>query len=367
MHIGIVHTLGGGIIAAVDERVAWLNRYGPRIRTTLIAPEKRRRRPAQSGVFFPVSAELPSTYQRDYEQAVVSELIPALLIAHAAKPFDLLDAHDGTALIGCHEICRQFDIPLMHTIHSHEILERFACGPSEELQAALRRTSTFVAVSDHIGQAHAKVLGRVPITIRNPVPRYVSQRLPRRPLSVVRAVFLGRVEAMKGFDLLLDAVEQLDRRSKLTITAIGSLEEEELAVRARTSTLSINLCGKIDVQEALYASLAEYDLLVFPSRKEACSMALLEAMGTGLAVLCSNIPPNVEIAEDAAMYHRDGDASDLAACLQKLIESPSMLDNFASNALARARRFAPEVVFEALLDIYSSAGMSAQAFVLTDK
>ena len=83
-------------------------------------------------------------------------------------------------------------------------------------------------------------------------------------------------------------------------------------------------------------------------------MALLEAMGTGLAVIASDIEPNREVAGEAAIFHRTGDASHLAQCITELLQGTSDIQYLAGQAAERACKFAPEIVFKELDAVYVS-------------
>src|SRR5207248_4687947 len=67
--------------------------------------------------------------------------------------------------------------------------------------------------------------------------------------------------------------------------------------------------GRRDDPEAL---LAATDALVMPSRREGMSMAVLEAMGRGVAVVVSDGAGNPETVGDAGLVTPAGDEAALA-------------------------------------------------------
>jgi len=74
-------------------------------------------------------------------------------------------------------------------------------------------------------------------------------------------------------------------------------------------------------------------LFILPSDLEGLSLALLEAMGTGLCVLVSDIPENRELMQDAGFTFHPGDCADLRKMLTLLIHA-----KFLRAAAGRAAR-----------------------------
>ncbi len=64
--------------------------------------------------------------------------------------------------------------------------------------------------------------------------------------------------------------------------------------------------------------------------------ALVEAMGRGACVLANDVPEHREVLGDAGAYYRRNDAADLAAALQRLIQSDSARETFGRLAAERA-------------------------------
>jgi glycosyltransferase involved in cell wall biosynthesis len=95
-----------------------------------------------------------------------------------------------------------------------------------------------------------------------------------------------------------------------------------------------------DVLTELFSSSYAY---VQPSSLEGLSLALLEALSLGSAVLASDIPENEEVLLDTGdaprgLTFRNGDAADLQQKLQSLIDHPEE----AERLRARGRAFVVE-------------------------
>jgi glycosyltransferase involved in cell wall biosynthesis len=73
-------------------------------------------------------------------------------------------------------------------------------------------------------------------------------------------------------------------------------------------------------------------MVVQPSTMEGLSIALLEALSYGRCVLLSDIPENVEVAEDCAVPFRSRDVADLRDKLQALVDDPVRVKSYESRA-----------------------------------
>jgi len=81
--------------------------------------------------------------------------------------------------------------------------------------------------------------------------------------------------------------------------------------------------------------LAAADIFILPSSREGLALALLEAMGHGLACVVSDVPGNREAVGDAGLVHPVGDVDALAAALARLASDP--IERERLGAAARAR------------------------------
>jgi glycosyltransferase involved in cell wall biosynthesis len=72
---------------------------------------------------------------------------------------------------------------------------------------------------------------------------------------------------------------------------------------------------------------------------EGLSIALLEALSYGRCVLVSDIPENMEVAEECALSFRSKDVEDLRSKLDHLIHHPEEVERYGCPG-ARAHRTA---------------------------
>jgi glycosyltransferase involved in cell wall biosynthesis len=78
-------------------------------------------------------------------------------------------------------------------------------------------------------------------------------------------------------------------------------------------------------------------LFVQPSEAEGLSIALLEAMSYGRAVLCSDIEPNKEVVTDIGMTFASRSISDLSQKLHYLLIHPEIVEIMGKELKERVR------------------------------
>ncbi|KIC45455.1 glycosyltransferase [Tateyamaria sp. ANG-S1] len=137
-------------------------------------------------------------------------------------------------------------------------------------------------------------------------------------------VFVGRLAAIKGVPLLLDALVKLkSMHADVRLTLIGDgPERQELERRADTLGLSeaVTFTGYLG-QNDVAATLKTADILVLPSFAEGVPVVLMEAMATGLPVIASRVAGVQELVEDGASGYvlPPGDVNALQVAIDKLL------------------------------------------------
>ena len=100
---------------------------------------------------------------------------------------------------------------------------------------------------------------------------------------------------------------------------------------------------------ALYRGAA---LFAFPSHYEGFGLPVLEAMASGVPVLCSTAPALVELTQDAAEHIDPENAAAWGHALQTLLEDAPRRQRLAESGRARAALFTAERMTEAMLKVF---------------
>ncbi len=138
-----------------------------------------------------------------------------------------------------------------------------------------------------------------------------------------QVIFIGRLVVWKNVSKVLEAIKFVaDKKIEVSLLIIGSgPEEEHLKNSVKTLGLkSVRFLGSLGKSET-QKKLAESEILVLFSSYEGLSHVLLEAQGSAVAVVASDIPGNKEaiINGKTGFLARSGDSQDLARKIEKLL------------------------------------------------
>ena len=228
------------------------------------------------------------------------------------------------------------------------------------LRAAHRDFDLAVAASpDNLGGLGVARTAVVPLGVdtttfhparRDPAWRAAIGAAPGQPV----ALYVGRLSAEKGLDVVLEAAPEIHRTTGTRIVLIGEghlRRRLEAAARAQPDVLRV-LPFEPD-RARLARAYSSADLFLAPCRFETFGLAALEAMASGLPVVgvaAAGIGRLLDGADWGRTY-RAGDAGDCARAVCDLVA----LDLAAAGRRARAcavARYGWERTFSELLELY---------------
>jgi len=174
------------------------------------------------------------------------------------------------------------------------------------------------------------------------------------PRNVPLALFVGEIEtSRKNLDTVLQA---LDRIPDLHLAVVGSKDKSpyprmtcKLGISDRVHFLGY----RTDVPDLMRAA----DLFVFPSRYEACSLVLLEAMASGLPIITTQTAGGAELVKDSfgKTLPDPNDEYALAEALASLTENPSLLEQMGYEARSAAKEHTWRSVSKQYLDLFEKS------------
>ena len=242
-------------------------------------------------------------------------------------------------------LARKSKIPLVTTAHIGSVsalppMTRIATSIYERTigRFVLRSSSRVIAVS-RATAAHVDGLGASQVTM---VPNGVDHDRfapPRhRAASPIEMVFVGRLIGNKGPAMALTAFSSMHHpTARLTFVGDGPSRENLERAAAKSGDEVRFLGHRDDVADLLKSA----HIMIRPSQTEGQSLALLEAMASGVVVVASDIEANRELIQTGVtgLLHRTNNVSDLADALHKAVADPALRQNLAAAAHQHALRY----------------------------
>lgn len=158
-----------------------------------------------------------------------------------------------------------------------------------------------------------------------------------------QAVSLGRLCYQKGYDLLIDAWEIVDRaETGWTLQIYGNGEDrdalaEKIAVKGLSRTVFLN-----PATDTINEKLSESGFYVMSSRFETFPMVLLEAMSNGLPTVsfdCPTGPASMLTRNQDGLLVPEADIQALASAILGMIGDDAMRQKMGAAALENVKRF----------------------------
>lgn len=158
-----------------------------------------------------------------------------------------------------------------------------------------------------------------------------------------RLLFVGRVAAVKGLAVLIDALALLRERAidvELSVVGDGP-EREGLEAKAAALGLAdrVRFLGYQN-QAAVRQQLAETDVFVLPSFAEGVPVVLMEALAAGVPVVATRIAGVGELVEEGVSGELvpPGDVASLAGAVERLVNDADLRSRYGDAGRAKVVR-----------------------------
>jgi glycosyltransferase involved in cell wall biosynthesis len=236
-------------------------------------------------------------------------------------------------------------VPFSFTSHAHDIFRR-----PQLLAEKLSRARFSVTISRFnrkfmLARTRGAGAGHL-VVIHCGVP---LDRFPfiRRNSPEPRVLAVGRLDTIKGFEVLIDACAVLSRRGRSFTCDIVGDGPLRVALQARIDRLGLSnrvvLHGASN-HEGVVAKLASAAVFVLPSVSRAngdvmdgIPVSLMEAMASGVPVVSTPVSGIPELVQDgvSGLLAPADDAAGLADCIERLLTDLELAHTLANNARRR--------------------------------
>lgn len=166
---------------------------------------------------------------------------------------------------------------------------------------------------------------------------------------------VGELSARKNHRVIIEAISRIkDKNIKYLIVGEGPLKEEyrEIIEKSNLKNEVILTGFRKDVREIC----AVTDIFVFPSLQEGLPVALMEAMASGLPIVCSNIRGNTDLIEDGKGGYLvpPKDVEMFAERIEKMIINSEDTKKMAEYNIDVMKKFCIQEIRQAMNNIYSN-------------
>ena len=284
------------------------------------------------------------------------------VVRHALATFgpDVVHAHQPMAPSTGLWATLEARAPVVGTFHSGATRARLYDLAAPVLRRAAARLAVRIAVSERAAAFERERISGEFRVIANGVD--VDRWANATPADLGegrKLLFVGRLDARKGFPIAISAFERLVvGRDDLRLVVVGD-GPERAAVDALPTMLRarVTMLGPVPNVE-LPPIHAACDLYLGPSTGgESFGIVLIEAMAASLPVVASVTPGYDEVITDGVdgLLVPPGDPAALAEAAGRALDEPELAARLAAAGRTRAGAFAWGTVIERIEDAYRDA------------
>ncbi len=178
------------------------------------------------------------------------------------------------------------------------------------------------------------------------------------PKNCIVLTTIGFDVTIKGFDVLADAVESLVKKTPpplfiVNVVGLNSVRSAKFLDIVRSKNLESYFVS-MGIRNDIDMILSATDIYLQPSRTEAISLTIMEALHHGLPVVAPNVGGISEVVLDGqnGTLVEACDAEGLSIAISDLLQSPEKREIFGENSKKHSLNFTVERGVDNLIGIY---------------
>ena len=308
---------------------------------------------------------------------------------YAPGRYDLVHAHYWLSGQVAAAAAERWGVPLIQSMHTLGKVKNLALagGDCAEPEIRIRGEGEAVAAADRLVANTAEearqlvelygaspwrvetVSPGVDLSVFRPSAVAAARRRLGLPADAVVLVFAGRIQPLKGPDVVLHAAASLLRLSpgladRLVVVFVGGPSGSEVGAPGRldglASDLGVSGCVRLEPpcpQRELADWYRAATAVLVPSHSESFGLVALEAQACGTPVVAAAVGGlRTAVRDGFSGILVDGhDPVVWARVLSRLVASPGRLAELSRGALAHASGFGWPATADRLIDVYTGA------------
>lgn len=300
------------------------------------------------------------------------------------EPFDLVHSHYWLSGWAGLLVKQRLGLPLANSFHTlgrvKDATRREDDSPASLLRIAaehevIEASDCVIASTDNESDELIKRYGAHPThlcvnppgidhRLFAPGDRRSARRLLGIPDDRPLALFVGRIQPLKGVDIVVDAftviLEQMPDANLMLVGGAsgpnGSSEVEK--IHNRVEELGIDEAVRFWTAQQ-HARLSVFyqaaDVVMVPSRSESFGLVAAEAQASGTPVVAARVGGLADVVADgrSGILVDGWDPADHAAAVLQILSDRGLAEKLATGAVEHAERFSWEATANRLMELYA--------------
>lgn len=323
---------------------------------------------------------VPMVSNRQFVQSVSFFLLAAKTLQR--YNFDIVHLHNSCAcacdVVTCHGLSRTGLTTLRamrymcgHKFPLRKILYLNFIQPILEFNYSRKRSRRIIALSQAMKSELLQLKNVLPANIVvipngvnldefHPGNRTIYRAQIREELKIESRelvfLFVGNYYRRKGLQFIFEGLSRIGSRKVKLIVAGHDLAEHHSFVE-RTKAIGINeqvlFIGHVSDMRKWYAAS---DAFLLPTMYEGFSLAIIEAMASGLPVITTKVAGAIDLVTDRVdglLINLPVDLDELIEKMELLIEDKKLRDDIGKKARKTAEAYSWDIIAERTLELYS--------------
>lgn len=248
----------------------------------------------------------------------------------------------------------------IHTVHSMAKNEQGSLGKKVNTFMYRHCGVVPVALSSEVKKSIGEVYGLqesiIPVVYNGIDLSKCIRKNDYEANGVFTIVHVGRFMKVKNHKTLIRAFARFaEKKGNVRLQLLG---EGELLDEMKDYAEKLEVADKVEflgLQSNVYPYLNKADVFCLPSEYEGVPMTLIEAMGTGLPIIASNVGgiPDMLVNEENALLVEPNNIS-VEVAIERLYNDDKLRIRLGNAALLRSEEFSADAMASSYIKIYRS-------------